>query len=128
MILCLLLVTSICQMWWKNFSDDDNILYPSNAISFQENLLQSFLCSDLSQMNHYANYMGRWLDLVFPNDPDKITLFESDVPVVKVDTPHNPLEICLHIFTQNTVTSIQPSVRYNFARADFNALNAFINS
>lgn len=79
-------------------------------------------------MNHYENYMGRLLDLVFTNDPDQITIFESDLPMIKVDMPHNPLEIYVNIFAPMTVTPHQTFFRYNFFKADFNELNVHISS
>lgn len=74
---------------WKCDNDHKFFLYPSNITVYQEPLLQSLFCADLSQTNPYENYMGRLLDLVFANDSDKITLFESDIPMIKVDDPHN---------------------------------------
>lgn len=113
---------------WKIDDDFESILYPSNMTYFQENLLQSLFCADLSQMNHYENYMGRLLDLVFANEPDQISIFEADLPMIKVDLPHNPLEIFLKRFVPLGVSPDPLITRYNFYKADFNALNTHISS
>lgn len=90
---------------------------------FQENLLHTLLCAGLSQLNHYQNYMGRMLDLVFSNDPGRITIVESDILLIKIDMPHDPLEIFLQIFDPHLITPGPSFARFNFSKADFNALN-----
>lgn len=89
-----------CTMHVHLWHTHVSIVADFSASNFQVNFRQGFFCSDFFRMNHYPNYMGRWLDLVFTNDSDKITVFESDIPMVKVDTPHIPLEIlCNFIHT-----------------------------
>lgn len=103
-------------------------MYPTNVANFQENLLQCLFCADLSQMNHYENYMGRLLDLVFASDPDIITIFDADLPLIKVDLLHNPIEIFMNRFVPLTVSPDRVLTRYNFYKADYNALNVHISS
>lgn len=67
---------------WNSDVDNENVLYPSNLLRYQENILQCLFCANLSQINHYENYMGRLLGLVFANDSDQITIFESDLLMV----------------------------------------------
>lgn len=113
---------------WNSDVDNENVLYPSNMQHCQENLLQCLFCADLSQINHYENYMGRLLDLVFSSDPDQITIFEADLPMIKVDLPHNPLEMFVNLFVPLTVSKNREFIRYNFFKADYNALNIHISS
>lgn len=79
---------------------DTNILMP-HAIDSSANadLLYSLLDSGLSQVNHVRNFRGRILDLVFCNDPSDIKVSKSDLPMVKIDVHHEPIEMKLGLET-----------------------------
>ncbi|XP_062714186.1 uncharacterized protein LOC134290967 [Aedes albopictus] len=94
-----------------DFDKDVNGFLPINASTDQElAVVESLLSKGLKQINDLVNVNGKLLDLVLVSDADSMILFESPSAMLKVDPHHKPL------------------VEYNFARCDFDLVNARLDA
>ncbi|XP_062556831.1 uncharacterized protein LOC134221658 [Armigeres subalbatus] len=112
---------------WE-FDDEVHGFLPLNASSEQElAVVESLLPTGLQQINDLVNANGRLLDLVFVSDSDRIELFESPAAILKVDPYHKPFVLTLECSSEDLQLPQSNSAarnEYNFARCDFDVINA----
>lgn len=127
--------------WLREVDDDDgfsvgNFLNPSSSALLPCNvgsgtvadMLYCLLGADLSQINGVKNCNERMLDLVFASDPDDASVRLSSSPFVVVDGHHPPLEIEFSVGFDDVVTNESDDHEYNFKKADFVGMNAYLES
>lgn len=86
----------------------------------------------LSQVNFNRNNTGNVLDLIF-TDINNVVVKISDEPLVKIDSPHPPLEVTFESEQRNTLHNNQSTFYsdteiFCYRKANFLGLSNFINN
>ncbi|XP_053691606.1 uncharacterized protein LOC128740120 [Sabethes cyaneus] len=112
----------------------NGFLYPnatrsSNSVT-SSCLLDAFSTACLGQLNRIFNENGRLLDLCFVSkEVTNISLTHAPCPLVKDCRHHPPLLLSMHYEARSPIISASPnSIFYNFSKADYTAMNAFLTS
>lgn len=114
---------------WQ-LDEDINGYVPSNASSEQElTLVETVFASDLQQINNIVNVDGHLLDLVFVSLSDYFELVQSPVPLMDVDSYHQPFVVLLSANNDlpAVIEDVTADASFNFQRCDFAALNASLS-
>ncbi|XP_062539219.1 uncharacterized protein LOC134207532 [Armigeres subalbatus] len=113
------------RLLWE-ISDDGLPKPASNSIlSASASALIDGMCfNELAQLNMVSNQNGRYLDLVFANEPalDCCAVRESIDPLVNLDADHPALYLLLMLPTPIVYDESPVAPTYNFRRSDFEAL------
>lgn len=108
---------------------ESNSLLPFNIDNgTNADLLYCLLGAGLSQTNGNLNYQGKILDLVFCSNPGDVTVSKSDSLMVKIDPYHDPVEIQFTVDTDDVVEFNHDEHEFNFRKANFDDLNAYLTS
>lgn len=108
---------------------ESNVPLPHNVgTRVIADLLYGLLGAGLSQTNDVRNFQGRILDLVFCSHPSEGTVSKSVCLMARVDDYHVPVEMEFSV-TSDDVNEFNPDEHeYNFRKADFDGLNAYLAS
>lgn len=108
---------------------EPNALLPYNVDSgAHSELLYCLMGSGMSQVNDICNFQGNVLDLVFTNDPGSVVIAKSVLPLVRVDSFHDPIEIEFEVETDDVVDYNPDEHEYNFRKAKFDELDLYLSS
>lgn len=108
--------------------EEECFLIPSHIVtSSQCSLIDGLNANFLQQVSNITNYMGKQLDLFFTSDWTNFTDIHNILPLVNIDNFHPPISFS---YCCNSPVDSSPviSYRYNFLKANFNALNTFFLS
>lgn len=111
---------------WMPHGEFPNVLVPSGTESDLD-FLNSIHSHGLFQINNVSNFMGTLLDLVFLNTYDDVSVTVNDFPLVNIDKFHLPFEVILS-FPEETISTMQYKLTYNFKHANFEALNQYFEN
>lgn len=126
--LCVLGDFNLTDVFWSKFADND-ILTPFNVNKDHEiDCVDSFLGLNLIQINHIANKLNRFLDLVFVPHDCKYTLYECLLPISKPNVHHIGLVIELDSYSFFEYKQSLESNNFNFNMCNFDVLNSIFES
>ncbi|XP_058456552.1 uncharacterized protein LOC131433949 [Malaya genurostris] len=107
------------------FADPMNSSFHTGIV----HLLDRYSLNLLRQVNHVENEHNRILDLCFSSKSDFAPrISEAAIPIVKSVRYHPPLHIVLESNQTLDNCKVPQTVRYNFKRADYNSIVAFLSN
>ena len=110
-----------------SFDNEDHLncfIATCSNSSYKSNFLDSISSLPLFQKNGIVNYNGRYLDLIFTDNPDSFIVNRAS-PLLKEDLPHHP-SLDVELIIPEEPPSVQRNkfnFEYNFKKADVNLLN-----
>lgn len=113
---------------WIHEEDDDCHFIPTNVRTDTQAIITNLFNAGFRQVVGYTNTAGNALDLLFVNDTDNLCVNKANQAISKVDVYHEPFEFFLDVVDCNRYSSFESDNRYNFRRADFDDLNAYLAS
>lgn len=124
--------TSLCVMGdfnlksvhWSKFGNN-TFLSPSNVNQYHEiDCVDNLTSLNLIQINHIANKLNRFLDLVFVPHDCKFNVYECLLPISPSNLHHIPLVIEIDSFNFFKYSPSLNSYDFNFNLCDFDVLNS----
>lgn len=118
---------NMTNVFWTPDLDRENTLLPGEIHSSGDSdLICSLLEADLSQVNFVKNKQGKFLDLIFSNDPDNVLLRKADVPMSRVDRNfHEPIEFSYDVSDFDAMLPAENMQFYDVRNSDFGGFSNF---
>lgn len=116
---------------WLPDPDIPNVLLPvniSNSNSIASDILDTCFTNGLFQINNISNIYDRTLDLVFSSDSNICTVSKCDLPLIKIDVHHTPVDIVIDLPCIASRDKPLPTTKFDFKNADWNGLNTYFLS
>lgn len=90
-------------------------------------LVESMFFLEFQQLNSIRNSRGRFLDLIFADDFNDISVIESQMPLLPLDSYHHPgLETILSFSFTGPLIINHELLIYQYPQADFTKLNLYL--
>lgn len=127
--------TNLCVMGDFNLSsicwtmmNDNYFLTPSNVNKgFEVNFIDALLSVGLVQINHIANKMRRFLDLIFVSRDCNFKIYECLIPVSPPSVHHVPTIIEMECFMY-IPNDTSECFNFNYNACNFDVLNSMLSS
>jgi Endonuclease-reverse transcriptase len=119
------------KLRWRYDDDDSGSggLLPLNVTTDLENdFINGLFACDLSQINFIPNDNGTYLDLIFSNSPNNITVENCENSLLKMERHHKAYEVILRTDICVCDAAPQDSKQYKFHLADCDKINSELNS
>lgn len=127
--MCVLGDFNLSELIWTTDDDNKNIYWPSNfANSNQSDFTDNLSSLNLQQVNGISNMNDRYLDLIFVDEPDAISVHCSLEPFIENRLHHCGIEIyidCGELMYESIHN--KDSDLFNFNKADIDSLNEHLD-
>lgn len=115
------------DLHWTRFFDN-NSLFPSHVNKINEiNFVDSLFSLNLIQINHFANQLNRFLDLIFVPYDCKFIVYESLLPISLRNIHHLPLVVEIESYQFFKISPTLTLNNFNFNLCNFDVLNSLLD-